>query len=146
MPSKTRFRKYIRHPADIPIQVSVDLIGDDTDDSADQTLTNLSVGGLSFISSKPLELLATVRVSIPVLQQDSYLKGKVVRCEKSSDGFEIGLEFEGKSDVFQLRMIEQICHIEHYRKEIQLVEGREMSSEEAAREWISKYADEFPSM
>ncbi len=130
----------------MPIQVSVDLIGDDTDDSADQTLTNLSLGGLSFISSKPLELLATVRVSIPILEQDGYLKGKVVWCEKSSDGFEIGLQFEGKSDVFQLRMIEQICHIEHYRKEIKLVEGRELSSEEAAREWISKYADEFPSM
>jgi hypothetical protein len=146
LPNKNRFRKYIRHPADVPIQVSVDLIGDDTDDAADQTLTNLSLGGLSFISSKPLDLLATVQVSIPILEQDSHLKGKVVWCEKTSEGFEIGLQFEGKSDVFQLRMIEQICHIEHYRKEIKLVEGRELSSEEAAREWISKYADEFPSM
>lgn len=150
MPNKTRVRKYIRHPADVPIQVSLELVGDDTDDSADETLTNLSLGGLSFISGKPLEILATVRVSIPVLEQEqeqeSYLTGKVVWCEKSGDGFEIGLQFEGKSDLYRLRMIEQICHIEHYRKQIKLAEGREISPEEAAREWISKYADEFPSM
>ena len=152
MPNKTRVRKYIRHPADVPIQVSLELVGDDTDDSADETLTNLSLGGLSFISGKPLEILATVRVSIPVLEQEqeqeqeSNLTGKVVWCEKSGDGFEIGLQFEGKSDLYRLRMIEQICHIEHYRKQIKLAEGREISPEEAAREWISKYADEFPSM
>jgi hypothetical protein len=41
-------------------------------------------------------------------------------------------------------MIEQICHIEHYRKEVKLVEGRELSSEEAADEWITRYAGDFP--
>jgi hypothetical protein len=41
-------------------------------------------------------------------------------------------------------MIEQICHIEHYRKEVKLAEGRELSSEEAADEWIKRYAGDFP--
>ena len=41
-------------------------------------------------------------------------------------------------------MIEQICHIEHYRHEIEQVEGRKLNSEEAAREWIQRYASEFP--
>jgi hypothetical protein len=146
LPNKTRIRKYIRHPVDVPIQVSLNLVDDDTDDSADETLSNLSLGGLSFISRKSLEISQTVRVSIPVLEKESYLVGKVVWCEKSGDEFEIGLQFEGKRDVFRLRMIEQICHIEHYRKEIKLVEGREISPEEAAKEWILKYADEFPKM
>jgi hypothetical protein len=41
-------------------------------------------------------------------------------------------------------MVEQICCIEHYREEILLNEGRELSCEEAATEWISTYAAQFP--
>jgi hypothetical protein len=43
-------------------------------------------------------------------------------------------------------MIEQICHIEHYRQEVLRVEGRKLSSKEAASEWISKYARDFPAL
>ena len=43
-------------------------------------------------------------------------------------------------------MIEQICHIEHYRKEVARVEGRELSTQEAASEWISRYASDFPAL
>ena len=43
-----------------------------------------------------------------------------------------------------LRMVEQICHIEHYRNELLQTEGREISSEVAAKEWIEKYAHTFP--
>jgi len=43
-----------------------------------------------------------------------------------------------------VRMIEQICYIEHYRKEVLLNEGRRITSEQAALEWIEKYAQDFP--
>ena len=143
MPDNTTIRKYIRHPSDVPIKVMLDLV-EDADDDSDDTLTNVSLGGLSFISSQAIEAGQKVSVCIPILQQDNYLAGTVVWCEKSKNGYEIGLEFEGKKDVFRLRMIEQICHIEHYRKEIKIVEGRELNSEEAAKEWISRYAGDFP--
>ena len=144
MPDNTTIRKYIRHPSDVPIQVSLDLVADDSADSEDTTLTNVSLGGLSFISKQPLKVGQNASVCIPMLQQDNYLGGTVVWCEKSNAGYEIGIEFEGSKDVFRLRMIEQICHIEHYRKEVKLVEGRELSSEQAAKEWITRYADGFP--
>ena len=143
MPDNTTIRKYIRHPSDVPIKVMLDLV-EDADDDSDDTLTNVSIGGLSFVSSQAIEAGQKVSVCIPILQQDNYLAGTVVWCEKSKKGYEIGLEFEGKKDVFRLRMIEQICHIEHYRKEIKIVEGRELNSEEAANEWISRYAGDFP--
>ena len=122
----------------------MDLVADDSADSEDTTLTNVSLGGLSFISKQPLKVGQNASVCIPMLQQDNYLGGTVVWCEKSNAGYEIGIEFEGSKDVFRLRMIEQICHIEHYRKEVKLVEGRELSSEQAAKEWITRYADGFP--
>ena len=51
-----------------------------------------------------------------------------------------------EDELFRLRMIEQICHIEHYRNEMLKQQGRELSIEEAAQEWISRYAGEFPSL
>ena len=145
MPDNTTIRKYIRHPSDVPIEVSLDLVADDSDDTEDKTLTNVSLGGLSFISKQPLRAGQIASVSIPILKQDTNLVGTVVWCENSDSGYEIGVEFEGSKDVFRLRMIEQICHIEHYRKEVKHVEGRELSSEQAAEEWIKCYADDFPS-
>lgn len=128
----------------MPIQVSLDLIEDDSEETADETLTNVSLGGLSFISKQPFEIQQKVRVSIPHLKQETNLLGTVVWCENTDEIYEVGIKFEGSKDLFRLRMIEQICHIEHYRKEIKLVEGRELSTSEAATEWISRYASDFP--
>ena len=146
MPDNTTIRKFIRHPSDVPIQVTLDWVEDENDEIVDQTITNVSLGGLAFISNKPLELLERVRICIPILNQDNYLVGNVVWCEKSGSAFEIGIEFEKSKDVFRLRMIEQICHIEHYRNEVSRVEGRELDTQEAAKEWITKYAGDFPAL
>ncbi len=47
---------------------------------------------------------------------------------------------------FATRMVEQIQHIEHYRQEVLLVEGRTLDGDSAALEWISRYAALFPSI
>ncbi len=41
-------------------------------------------------------------------------------------------------------MIEQVCYIEQYRKEVLKKEGRKLSGEEAAMEWVEKYAKDSP--
>ena len=145
MQSKTTIRKFIRHPSDVPILVTLDWVDEELDDdSEDQTLTNISLGGLSFQSPQALETDQRVQVSVPALEGDNSLVGTVVWCEPAAKGFEIGLEFESSQEIFRLRMIEQICHIEHYRKEVMLTEGRKLSTDEAAKEWISRYAGDFP--
>jgi len=146
LPDNTTIRKYIRHPADLPIQVTTSWEDDENDESLDQTITNVSLGGLAFVSPRPLQVLERVQVCIPVLERDNRLIGNVVWCEKSAAGYEIGIEFEKSRDVFRLRMIEQICHIEHYRQEVLRVEGRKLSSKEAASEWIARYAGDFPAL
>jgi hypothetical protein len=143
--NNTSIRQFIRHPSDVPIQVTLDWADDDLDDDLDDTtLTNVSLGGLSFQSTYSLEKDQKVRVSVPLLKGDNSLEGTVVWCESSKTGFEIGLQFESSKEIFRLRMIEQICHIEHYRNEVKLTEGRELSTNEAAKEWISRYAGDFP--
>ena len=145
MPSSTTLRRYIRHPVDIPIQVSADSAEHD-DDETDLTITNVGLGGLAFLSSRPYEVLQRVTITIPILDQDNQLTGNIVWCEKSDRGYEIGIEFEKSRDNYRLRMIEQICHIEHYRREVERVEGRKLDSHEAAQEWIAAYAKDFPEL
>ena len=56
LPDNTTFRRYIRHPTDVPIRVTLDVVEDDRDDSDDETLTNVSLGGLAFFSRQPLRV------------------------------------------------------------------------------------------
>jgi hypothetical protein len=41
-------------------------------------------------------------------------------------------------------MVQQVCSIENYRREVQQREGRALTTQEAASEWIAKYAGRFP--
>ena len=40
-------------------------------------------------------------------------------------------------------MVAQFCQIEDYRRDMAETEGRLLSSEEAAKEWIVQYAEDF---
>jgi len=128
----------------MPIQVRPESADDIDDETSDQTITNVGIGGLALLSSHPLDLLQRVTVSIPILENNNELTGNVVWCEKTDRGYEIGIEFERSRDAYRLRMIEQICHIEHYRNEVRRLEGRKLTSQQAAEEWIARYARDFP--
>ena len=146
MPDNTTIRKFIRHPVDIPIQVTTGPDDEEDDESLDQTITNVGLGGLAFVSPTPLDVFSRVQINFPLFERDSSLTGNVAWCEQVDDGYEIGIEFDKGREAFRMRMIEQICHIEHYRREVFEREGRELSSREAAREWIAKFADDFPAL
>ena len=51
----------------------------------------------------------------------------------------MGIEHLGPKDKARLDMVEQVSHIEHYRADIKAAEGRELTGEQAAREWIAKH-------
>lgn len=135
-------RAYIRHPSDMPIELSPVSVPETV-----RSLTkDISVGGLSFASSRPLEVGAVVTVKIPVTTPAFAGPARVIWCLASSDGYDIGVEFCAMEDAYRARMVEQVCHIEHYRLWVKEVEGRDIDSECAAREWISKFAEEFPTI
>jgi len=140
-----KLRKFIRHPTDVPIKVSLDWVPDDASPPCEQ-LHNVSLGGLAFISTRALPKGKSVNICFPLLDEHRSLTGQVVWSKKNKQGYEIGLQFDDPDELYRLRMIEQICHIEHYRTEIAILEGREITSEEAAQEWIKRYAGEFPSL
>ena len=47
------------------------------------------------------------------------------------------------TDSFLERMEAQCCQIRRYQREVIRKEGRELSPDEAALEWIERYADTF---
>ncbi len=133
-------RKYIRHPSDIPIEV--DPV--ETQEHLTENLVNVSIGGLSFHSLEPLLIGKLLNIKISFVEPEFKAAAKVVWCEYSENNFEIGVELLDKEDAYRVRMVEQVCHIEHYKREVEAVEGRQLSGAEAAEEWIAKFGHEFP--
>ena len=110
-------RRYIRHASDIPIEISSER---DSGSEADKLLHNISLGGLCFNSKISFKKDEIVSIRISFVRPVFTAKGRVVWCREHSDGsFDIGLEFSGVVDAFKARMIEQVCRIEQYKKEVQ---------------------------
>lgn len=70
---------------------------------------------------------------------------RVCWCRRQRDGcYLVGLQFGDREELHQLRMLEQICHIEQYREQVRRREGRILDNASAAREWIERHAADFP--
>lgn len=135
-------RAFIRHPVDIPIWVR------SHQHPGQRTLptNNISKGGLAFVSHEAIRPGSVIDISIRITRPTFNVRGMVRWCRKAGNGWDIGAQFVNKEDAFRVRMIEQVCHIEHYKQEVVQREGRRLSSEHAAREWIEKHAAQFPSL
>ncbi len=134
-------RSFIRHPSDIPIEYQMDDYGSG---AGHEHLHDIGHGGLSFSSSQELAAGAPITIRISHLQPAFEVEGRVAWCRKEGSGFVIGVSFLQAGDRFRVRMVEQICHIEHYKSEVLENEGRVISGEQAACEWIDRYAGSFP--
>lgn len=131
-------RNYIRHPTSIPIHVSAGVHS-----SAQVTVNNLSAGGLSFVTDIPVKVGSTVDLMIPCIDPDYQGAGVIVwRRNQPPQGFEVGVRFANDDEYFRVRMVEQVCQIEEYRQQLADV-GRKLTTEEAALEWIKRFAAGF---
>ena len=137
-------RAYIRHPADVPIEFLPATTDTAEIQSVKSVTQDVSLGGLSFSCKQRLPVGAIVKVRIPIVEPAFEAEAKVVWCLSRPDRYEAGIEFTSEQDAYTARMVEQVCHIEHYRMWVKEVEGRELDGEHAAAEWIGKFAHDFP--
>jgi hypothetical protein len=133
-------RRFIRHPTDIPIHVEADEAA-----SVRRDLANVSQGGLCFHSRAGLPIGAVVRLEIPVDKPPFTAQAIVVWCQGAKGDQQIGVRFLDEQTAFAARMVEQVCHIQEYRRRVLADEGRDLSGEQAATEWIARFAGDFPS-
>ena len=134
-------RRFVRHPSDIPIEITK------TDlpfEGGKPHLRDVSFTGLSFVCREHPKKDSIIHFRIPDVDPVFEADGRVAWSVKESNGHRVGVEFLGKMDAYRGRMVEQVCYIEHYRRELSKEQGLEVGSEEAARDWIKKYAAEFP--
>lgn len=132
-------RTYIRHPADIPVQIEVK-----SQSEQQRQISNVSYGGLAFVSDTYVDSGAHIQIYISVVDPAFEAEGIVTYCRQRQGYYQVGVEFIHRNDLYIARMVEQICHIQQYKQNVARVEGRLLSAEEAATEWISKFASSFP--
>ena len=133
-------RQFIRHPSDIPIEYSIAHLGS----RRKNRLRDIGQGGLCFRADAAIDRGCMIRIVIPIRKPEFEVTGTIVWCRKTNRHFDVGVRFEDANTEFAVRMIEQICHIDHYRKEVLEREGRQLSGAEAAMEWVARFARDFP--
>jgi hypothetical protein len=87
-----------------------------------------------------------VTVEYPTLAI-SGVSGEVVWSGDLGDGTHrhlCGIRFLERSMFLRARLVEQLCHIEAYRRDQREKNGRDLTPNEAAGEWIATTASGFP--
>lgn len=133
-------RSFIRHPIDIPINCMIQ----NHYYCVRNALLDMSVGGLSFATDCYIAPGEIIHVNIYVQEPKFETDCEVRWCKQVESCYHVGVAFQDAEEAFTFRMVEQICHIEHYKRKVQGQEGRLISGEQAASEWIDKYAQQFP--
>lgn len=132
-------RQHVRHPTELPVQVTVAA----PSLSARRRASNVSAGGLAFLSERPMPAGSRLRVSIEAVEPAFEADARVVWCRSRGQGYEAGIEFLDSGGIDCARMVEQICHIEMYRRSVFEHEHRELNDEEAAFHWVRRFAGSF---
>ncbi|HEX2094119.1 MAG TPA: PilZ domain-containing protein [Longimicrobiaceae bacterium] len=133
-------REFLRHTVHVPLEI--DRVADTTP-TVEQGV-NVSFGGLAFLSSACPAIGEILRLRIPTVEPPFEAQARVAWCRPEAEKFLVGVQFLDSTDAFQSRMVQQVCSIENYRREVQQTEGRDLTTQEAATEWIAKYAGRFP--
>ncbi len=115
------------------------------EDKPEKTETvNVSEGGLMFLSRKDVQEGTVIRLQMPLYDKVFSIKAKVVHTQKDESGlFRIGVSFVNYADAFKVKLIEQIYLIEEYRVLRSLQLGKDITLQEASKEWIKRYSDRF---
>jgi hypothetical protein len=139
-------REFLRHPAAIPIEFRH--VGDDPRHGT--RVLNVSHGGLCFRAEARVDEERILLLSVPSLQPGFEVRARVAWClpidrgEGEREAWDVGVAFLDAQDAWRTRLVEQACHIEAYRRELAQSEGRVLDSEQAAREWVERFAADFP--
>ena len=137
---KNCHRASVRYTRNRPLLLELDCYND----PAPHYLTDVSEGGIAFQSNQAIPSGSAITINFMHNVIESPINGYVVWCLGQDESYLVGVKFTGQDSAFRARMVQQICYIEQYRRKMASDEGRHLSSEEAAMEWIAHYAADFP--
>lgn len=138
-------RRYFRHPMCFPL--SFCLVKSVLKKTSQQTseVKNISRGGLLFSAKKEAAAGSLIQIKIPFQDKLFKVKAEVAYCRKNNDSglYDVGVKFINAKETFKVRLIEQMYLISEYRDLRSIELGRDISLQEASREWIKKYSARF---
>jgi len=123
---------------DTSYTIAVRLVGARQSDNA-ASMTNLSRGGLCFVSTLNLKQGDKVDIDLPSAKPVATLKARVIWCRSQRDKFSVGAEFVEMSDARRARIIEMHQAITAYQK----MNNPSGDSQQAAAEWLRLHAVKF---
>ncbi|MEH6626800.1 MAG: hypothetical protein V7739_10160 [Motiliproteus sp.] len=129
--------QYIEHPNHVPIQLEISNLG------TDNTKTRC-YGGIRCRWQNRIPVGRLLKLSLPQISPEFFATVQVIWRRLVGNDYELGLVFIDPQQAYQMRMLEQVCHINCYQRWIFEHEGRLLDPEQAAIEWISKFAGHFP--
>ncbi len=130
---------YIHHPNEIPLHYRLQ----------QGTPPHRSQGeewGLRFAANEPIPPGSSIEIEIQLPNHCVHACGRVAWCDPCHPHYEVGVCFDDPQTRFMVRMMEQVCQIEGYRERMRRQNGRSLSREQAALEWIDHHAASFPSV
>ena len=133
-------REFLRHTVHVPLEV--DRVGDS--EPLTEEGVNVSYGGLAFLSTACPAVGDVLKLRIPTVEPAFEARARVAWCRPEGRRFLVGVQFLDSTAAFRSRMVQQVCSIENYRNEVERKEGRTLDTQEAAAEWIARYAGRFP--
>lgn len=133
-------REFLRHTVDVPLVV--ERLGGSAALSGQGV--NVSHGGLAFVSASCPDVGEVLQLRIPTVKPAFEGQARVAWCRPEAGQYLVGVQFLDPNAAFRSRMVQQVCSIENYRKEVREREGRALTPQEAADEWIEKFAGRFP--
>lgn len=147
-------RQFIRHPLCFPIMYKIlekpaakgkKTVAKKTGGEKPSTTVNISRGGLMFAAKLGVDVDAKIVVKMPVLDKVFNVRARVVHCNKNADTdlYNVGVCFYRMSDAFKIKLIEQMYLIIEYRDLHSIELGRELTLQEASREWIKRFSKRF---
>lgn len=126
---------YIQHPTNIPLQLSA---------AKTQEFTQPAMPlGLIYNSDQAWHAGDCINIERPDLAPGMCCHGQVLWCREHRQGYQVGIAFYSSEDLYCIRMLEQVCHIDDYQRE-HCNKGNTLSKDAAANEWIEKFAAHFP--
>lgn len=137
-------RKYLRHPFSIPIKLEMPA----EPQTGVSESTDISQGGLSFLWNTSLSRGSRLHITIPVKEKRFELNARVAYSHEDAVHprlFRTGVKFTDIDSAFKAKLAEETLEILSYQKRLSREAGRDVPVEEAAKEWISKYAANFSS-
>lgn len=134
-----RMSHQICHPTGIPIQCRYSR----TSTVTPAALQDISEEELCFVSPDPFDLCARVTLTLETLTPPFEGDAWVIGCRPQGDLYEVRVRLLERSQVFELRMAEQLCHIALYQRVRAETSSDSPNQDAVALEWIDRHAETF---